>query len=292
MNQVQQPATCGYCGCVLRFRAVRDKKSLATSEQRREVTREFLATRDGEAYRARMAAIGYVEVWTLSRECPGCGRRTAGGPSYAQAAAEALAAVQNQAAETPEALHVAVHWREEVRRRSEQDARAFRTLLLAGHPDWEPYMVPIPGPIPGEERKEPRWDCALLVRVPSPNPSVEHPLQAQVLGGEVFLTWIAPWHVHIGFAERWPDPEHLREAAELLEGIVTERTAIVLYCRGESVIAGGQMAAGGALPHWSTVDIEQPDGGEERIVVRSWRGTYDRVVEPKATPPPPLPGPR
>jgi hypothetical protein len=105
------PRRCGHCGCNLKYRAHTWKESLATKEQRQELIREVVRTQDFQRAREQFAALGHRLVWVIGESCPGCGAKWETYRPYAtQEETEAIAAGQNAAAETPEAVREAAGW--------------------------------------------------------------------------------------------------------------------------------------------------------------------------------------
>lgn len=278
-NDSQMIERCSYCGCLLTYRAGATSESLATPEQRRALADEARATSNWPLIRERLAACGKREFWSHCYSCPGCGRR--GGwfrPAYTQEEAEALASAQNRKAETDAAAEEVANRRDEVRRRASRDARYFATLLLARFPEWEPRLeFKDPSSKAGGEGSYLERDCALLIRFPGENSEVRQPLEVRVLCGEVLLGWGSFWHTHVFRPEEagGEDFAHLHEAIDLLVNIVTEQVLFGLRCREGQPVSGGCFPLGADLPAWLR---RSQSVGDDPPVLRSWRGTQDRVL--------------
>lgn len=270
-------ARCSYCGCILTYRAHPIQEGLATKAQRAAIFAEAGASGDRSGVRDRLADYGYREVWGILSQCPGCGvEGSRFNPFYQRReVAEAVVAKQNRAADSAEAVEAAAHWREEVRRRAVLSARLFANLLLFRFPEWKPYLLTVPAE---EERNEGewigvKWDCALIARIPSENPSVDALLLVLVRPDEVSIEWGDILHNSVSLT--W-DTENtslsdLQKAVNSLEQMVSERIFfIVYYSDGERI--GGGYALGSA-----NEPLEWPDG-VDRIIHRSWLGTYERVM--------------
>lgn len=283
MPEPREPERCNYCGCVLRYRPSLFKESLATPAEKRAILEEEQGPDRWDRVRERIAAFGHRETWGIAFSCSGC--KMQGGTlrqEYSLAEAEQVSDAQNRAAETPEALAAAAAWEQEVRRRAECDAQAFRKLLLDRFPEWEPHvrLVTAGDPAIHEGPEGLEWDCALVATIPSENPAVETPLDIRVLGAEVRPCWVDGWHHHVfRLEDATPgDPEHLRRAVKIVEDLVTERIAVTTLCRGEEMIGGGEVPAG-QEPEVDWKNFEIPRGAPTHLTLRSWRGTYDRVIE-------------
>lgn len=273
-------ARCDYCGCVLKSRAQRSRASLATREQQRAIIEEAYAAKDWASIRPRLAAHGHRVFWTIAFTCPGCGMRgDRFTPEHTQPEAEAVAAVQNRAAETARAAQEAAGWSHEVRRRLLRDARHFADLLLSRFPEWERHLQFVdPDPTLGPEGEViSEWDCALVAKIPSENPRVDAALEVKLFCREVRPSWGDFWHCHVSARPgiEGDNTEHLSQAVELLEAIVTERLLIGVCYRDGRPAGGGSLRLGAELPPWLT---DPARSGDDRTVLRSWRGTYDRDI--------------
>ncbi len=282
MTELHDPERCSYCGCVLQYRPSLFKESLATPTQQRAIQEEEHGPDRWERIRERIAAYGFRETWGIAFSCPGCGMH--GGTlrrEYSLAEAEQVSDAQNRAAETPEALALAAGWEQEVRRRAERDAELFRKLLLDRFPEWEPHvrLVPAGDPAIHEGPEGLEWDCALVATIPPENPAVDMPLDIRVLGAEVRPSWFDGWHYHFHRLEDVApgDPEHLERAFRMVDDLVSERLLVTILYRDDQPAGGGNLPAGQDPPeNWWASDGSE---GASRLILRSWRGTYDRVIE-------------
>src|SRR5262249_46535696 len=102
---------CGHCGCNLKYRAHTWKESLATKEQRQELIRKVVRSQDFQRAREQFEASGHRLARGLREGRPG-GSAKPGNyrPDAPQEEAEAIAAAQNAAAETPKAVRQAAGW--------------------------------------------------------------------------------------------------------------------------------------------------------------------------------------
>ena len=279
MEDTRIAERCRYCGCIVHYWASPRQESLATPEQKRAFTREAVAAGNLRLYTERIAPYGTRTTWGIGFKCPGCG--ASGGthvPEYAEDEAESVAAAQNQLSETAEAAREALNWKSKVRSRTEREARHFAGLLLSRFPEWKPllrFVAPTEGT--AREGDDLEWHCALVAEIPWPNAQVDAPLEARVLCAEVRLDWVGVWHTHVlrGSGED-TDLEHLSQTVELLETIVTEQVVIGVGYRDGNPGSSGCFPAGAELPAaWLAWD--QPWSADQ-IVLRSWRGTYDREI--------------
>jgi hypothetical protein len=271
---------CHYCGCLLTYSAAPLRKSLATREQQRAIFEA--ASPDAEAVRDQLAAFGHRTVWIISYRCPGCGMLGSHvGTTYSRPEAEAIAAAQNARAQSREAVREAADWRQEVSRRAENDARCFARLFSTRFPEWAPHLrlVMPEGDSAGADERDLEWDCALIARIHSANPRVEAALVVRVLCRQVRVCWGDFWHTHL-FAEGTgsADPEHLHRAISEIEALCTETIITCAGYRNGALVSGYITHPGGdpSLP-WNVLDPGHPACAHQ-VVLRSWRGTYDRVL--------------
>ena len=266
---------CHYCGCVLRWKPLRNQVSLASPEERKRLADQYLADRDLAAYKERLAAFGYEEHWGIDWKCLGCGG--CGGsytPRYTFDEAALLADNQNQWVETPEAAAEAEVWRDAVRRRANDEADRFAELLGERFLDWLPYFERFPE-APGTIREP-----AAELRIRSENPAVADPFGVQISCGEALLHWFGGWHEHY---HRVPETTelhaHLDVAVTALEKFRAEQVWARATYRDGKVGAGGSVTPEMDLYEALTRCVPKEGPGPDRIVIRSFRGTYDRVFE-------------
>lgn len=225
----------------------------------------------------RHAAYGYRFYWTIRYSCSGCSSsHTPFNHKYLKEEAEAIAAEQNRFAETPESKEEAANWRLRVRGYAEEEVGRFREMLLSRYPDWLPFAKFVTSEEALEAKM--RWDCALLVRVPSQNPAVEKPLEIWVSHREVLVSWVDGWHIHVEprFNEEEEAPlTYLNTALECIEAVVSEKRIVGTQLRQGKITGGFSLTPDGTMPdQWMGVNLEEGDS----IRLRSWRGTYDEVI--------------
>jgi hypothetical protein len=145
-------------------------------------------------------------------------------------------------------------------------SRTFARLLFQRFPQWKElagtYSVGAPG----------LQETLLEVRVPSANPQVATPVTIQTTANpqEVVIYWMDGWHRH---HIRWGDQSeatHLLEVVEIIGRLVSEQDLVYYVYRDEHGSRGGTVAHGAETPQWAI-----PNAGE-RLVIRSWLGTYDQ----------------
>lgn len=213
------------------------------------------------AIRAEIESYGNRTSWCLSYTCTGCGLSGTNYEERTQEEAERWVAEKNALLDTPEARYAAEHWEEEVDRRIAEDSKNFARLFVERFPQWRECLKP--SLVNGE---------GLRITIPSENPAVEKPLGIEVKNGEVLIWWMDGWHVHV-FASQDAEPgslEHLIQALERLKEFVDEMVATVTYFVEGKTMGGGTVFAGQELEWRWKID---------RMQLRSWRGSLDRVVE-------------
>lgn len=270
---------CSYCGCLLEYQVQTINESLATPEQKRAIVDEARAAGNLDLVRERLATFDRRIAFGLSYRCPGCGRR--GGYSraaYSQEEAEALAAAQNQRVETDAATAAVSNWREEVNHRAVREARYFSKLFLEHFPEWEETLefVTPSEVMTNQHDSYLERDCALLIRIPAENPEVGLPLEILVLCSEVHLRWGKFWHTHLERLEgvAGENCEHLHQAADLLMNIIREQVIFGVRYRDGRPVMGSCFPVKAELP----LLLQRGSDGSDRLVIHSWRGTYDRVL--------------
>jgi len=264
---------CDYCGCILSYRAtcfgaLPSALSKAAS---------------GGLPESGSGANNSSESWHISYTCPGCATIGTHFTELAREAAEALAEGQRRIVESDAALESARTWKQEVRRRAEREAGVFASLVRDRFPEFQSQfrMAPVAEEAGGTAPEDLEWQCAMFAEIPSANPAVEAPLTVRVLCREVRIQWIGLWHHHF-FPARGAGPsarDHLHSSADVLQSLVAEDLlAVTCYRGGEAVSACSAPRDRIPKPPWETMNPSHPACGDS-MVIRSWRGTYDLVIE-------------
>lgn len=219
--------------------------------------------------------------WVISFKCPGCGLvGTHFGDEYSQLEAQSLVRAQRRLTESAAAKEWALDWRQEVRRRAETEAGVFTGLLRQRLPQLTQYLQPVPPVVDAGGSDDPDWDCALILSIPPENPAVDASLQALVKCREVRVQWMDHWHHHFeaGLSTAPTDYGHLDRAVTLLEELLAEDLLVVnCYRQGECVSGGMCRRDQEPRPSWVRIDPAHSACGE-CVVIRSWRGNYDRLI--------------
>ena len=165
---------------------------------------------------------------------------------------------------------------EEVKRRLEYRSQQFAKRLFQWHPEWKRCAG-------NHERQEEGLPvCYLQVHVPSANPGVSEPLTITAYPREIIISWVDGWHRHFG---QWPrgegDLSYMDRALDFLNRFVADEQVIGWYYReGQPTMGGFDVSArADALSGWL-----DPKHGQ--VVLRSWHGTHDRVVNSTSGPQP------
>ncbi|MCC2668233.1 MAG: hypothetical protein K0Q72_704 [Armatimonadetes bacterium] len=267
---------CDYCGCILSFKPVPGKSSLASLEDRQQITARYLVDRDQAAYQERLAVFGYREYWGLHWTCPGCESL---GTTYHRELtleeADACAAEQNLQAGSPAAVAEAAAWQTAIRRRAQFEAERFALLVAERLPDGLPHLERFP------EAEGTVLAPSAVLRIPSANPAVTAPLTAEVSCGEIIVSWFDGWHEHV-HRPRGALPansEAAEKAMELLERVRDERLLAVVCYRDGALFSGSSIPADADLEAILARGLPVQPRGPDRIVARSFRGTLDRVYD-------------
>ncbi len=151
--------------------------------------------------------------------------------------------------------------------RLEPYSHGFAQRLFARHPEWREYERRV------LEGPEDDLSCYLHVEVPSENPAVDVPLHVYTSRlREVTVAWMDGWHMHIA---PWPgqaNEEHYDEALRRIDAVVLEEVVIGLGYKDVRLVSSVNIPTGTDVPaRWADT--------RDRIVLRSWRGTYDRTIE-------------
>src|SRR5205823_2046898 len=87
--------------------------------------------------------------------------------------------------------------------------------------------------------------------------------------------------------EAWPAP--MGRALDLIEQRVTEQALIGVKYRDDRELGSFAWKVAEALPAWAARLGREREASHDRLVLRSWRGTYDRTYT-MDDPPPTSPG--
>lgn len=270
---------CSNCRCVLRFRPARCEESTCPLELQRDFIHGAQERGDWSYYKHWMSAYGRYTVWGISYACPGCDSiGTQYEPRYSEAEAEALVAAQNAAADEAERQGEPSGWRKVVWQRTEWAARNLTDLFLSRFPQWESCARPFPAG-PSDPEME-TFEYVLVLDLPSEHPRLTDPLQISVQATETLIVW-GDWHTHVHSRDDGPvDREHLMATLDVIQEIVEEKMTIGSIFRDNEVIGGGHFNTSGEVPHAYTHPNSHPSLRADRVMVRSWRGTYDQQVYP------------
>jgi hypothetical protein len=163
---------------------------------------------------------------------------------------------------------------EETKRRIRLEATSqeFARELFSRHPEWQRdagyYELEV-------GRYLQRF---LEVRVPSAHPSVSDPLLIRTRPEEVYLDW-GGWHDHVYWWSGQSHAEFIAEALAAIERWVSDGFLFASVYQGDRRV---REWAGLVGDEHVERFLCQPSGLVERTVVRSWRGTHDRVILPES----------
>jgi len=113
----------------------------------------------------------------------------------------------------------------------------------------------------------------LEVSVPTENSSVAEPFVISVdLRREVTLSWFGGWHIHVLTKKDETDEHYFSRVLSAVDLIFAEEQVIAVCYRGDKGISGFSIATDSDIPTRLL-----PKYGE-KLVIRSWRASYDREI--------------
>ena len=143
----------------------------------------------------------------------------------------------------------------------------FAKRLFKRYPTWREYAG-----YTTEGKPEEHIDY-LSVRVPTPNPNLPDPFVVSTNSlHEVTLSWFGGWHIHIFKSKAETDEDYFSRVLSEIDRIISEQVVVATCYRGQEISSGSAFPAKSDIP--SSL-LPKPD---QRLVIRSWRGTYDREI--------------
>jgi hypothetical protein len=136
-----------------------------------------------------------------------------------------------------------------------------REALLARFPEWLPYC---------REEPEPSGQSSLVVNVPAPLESSATYGLCITTEQEEITVGFDHYHAHYGTFEPSGDPVE-PDALSFIEGLLSDRIAVVSWWQGERWLGSTQLADGEPLKPPGPSEI--PSDAQARV--RSWWGTQN-----------------
>jgi hypothetical protein len=141
---------------------------------------------------------------------------------------------------------------------SDPQGKALLRMLLVEHPEWSDHVVA------GEENPAHPNRALPRLLVPSEHPTIKTPLTIE-LGGTLQLFWHGGYFFDFVGLDQHP----CVEAAAFLRRFFAEEVLCSTFWKDGKVVAGGPIEA----DEWREWPVH-----EDKLELRSWRGTHDRNV--------------
>jgi hypothetical protein len=91
----------------------------------------------------------------------------------------------------------------------------------------------------------------------------------------IIISW-AGWHVHCDeWAGTYTEEEFVKEAFRIIDGLISERLAVILRLSGNR-ITSGQTRSVEDLDEQFEPEFWLNERNKREIIAVSWKGTYDR----------------
>jgi hypothetical protein len=207
---------CNSCGCLYRYSVYKQTKSLAPNEVGRQIF--GASSEEKEGILAEIASYGYKTYWIIHYKCTGCSSsQTDFRNAFSEEEkehAETIVAQHNLLLETPEAIHQAAHWSEEVARRIAFESQQLKELFIAQYPQWTNSI----------KEKEVNGQ-GLRIYLSTEISLAKKDIFLEVYNGEVIIYYgNTGWHTHIARYDLPPSNfEHTKRALVFLDDLIHEK---------------------------------------------------------------------